>query len=107
MKNIKDSVIQLSIHYYVLSLSEHTSQLYEAFRDNLIDIQNSNFPIESGIDVNSTDKPVDRDIQLREFLKQTDHNFAHYYEQDPLKLVVVGDKRCLNIIKSLETFQHM
>lgn len=107
MKNIKDSAIQLSIHYYVLSLSEKTSRLYEAFRDNLIDIQNSNFPIESGFDVDSIDKPVEREIQLRKFLEQTDRNFAHYYNQDPLRLVVVGEKRCLNIFEALKTCPHI
>jgi len=57
--------MQLSIHYYVLSLSEQTSRLYEGFRDKLIDIRDANFPFEISIDAGS---PASKDSQLRESL---------------------------------------
>jgi hypothetical protein len=92
--------MQLSIHYYVLSLSEQTSRFYEGFRDKLIDIQNTNFPFENSIDASN---PASKDTQLREFLHQTEQHFAHYYQQDPLRLVVVGEKSNLAIFEALTT----
>ena len=96
--------MQRSIHYYVLSLSKQTSRLYEGFRDKLIDIQNTNFPFEISID---TGNPASKDTQVREFFHQTNQHFAHYYEQDPLRLVVVGEKSNLNIFEALTTHQDI
>jgi hypothetical protein len=96
--------MQRSIHYYVLSLSEQTNRLYEAFRDKLIDIQNTNFPFEFSIDAGN---PASKDTRLREFFDQTKQRFAHYYEQDPLRLVVVGEKRNLAIYEALTTHQDV
>ena len=59
--------MQLSIHYYVLLLSEQMSRLYEGFRDKLIDIQNTHFPFETTIDVGN---PASKDIQLKKFYHQ-------------------------------------
>ncbi len=92
--------MQLSIHYYVLSLSDQTSRLYEGFRDKLIDIQNANFPFEISIDAAN---PTSKNTQLREFFNQTDQHFAHYYQQDPLRLVVIGEKSNLAIFEDLTT----
>jgi len=96
-----------SIHYYVLSLSERISRLYEGFRNKLIDIQDTNFPFESSSDAGNPVKPDFKDIQLREFSRQTDQHFAHYYEQDPLRLVLVGEKKNLAIFKALMTHQDV
>lgn len=96
--------MQLSIHYYVLSLSEQTSRLYEGFRDKLIDIQNTNFPFEISIDAAN---PASINTQLREFFSQTDQHFAHYYQQDPLRLVVVGEKSNLAIFEALTTHRDV
>ena len=87
--------MKLSTHYYVLSLSEHTSRLYEAFRGSLIDIDNTWFPM----DAPKLEAPPDplhpelNDAQLRTLLQTVDHHFAHYYEQDPLGMVVSGTER--------------
>ena len=99
--------MQLSIHYYVLSLSERISRLYEGFRNKLIDIQDTNFPFESSSDAGNPVKPGFKDIQLREFFRQTDQHFAHYYGQDPLRLVLVGEKKNLAIFKALMTHQDV
>jgi len=92
--------MQLSIHYYVLSLSELTTKLYEGFRDKLIDIQNTNFPFEISIDAAN---PASKNTQLRKFFSQTDQRFAHYYQQDPLRLVVIGEKNDLAIFEAVTT----
>ena len=96
---MRGQAMQLSIHYYVLSLSEQTSRLYEGFRDKLIDIQNTNFPFEFSEAGNSASK----DSRLREFFLQTDQHFAHYYKQDPLRFVVVGQRRDMAVFEALTT----
>jgi hypothetical protein len=83
-------MIKLSTHYYVLSLSEHTSRLYEAFRDSLIDIQDPWFPLESFM---SPLQPALNDVQLRTLLQTVDRHFAHYHDQDPLAMVLTGTER--------------
>jgi hypothetical protein len=92
--------MQLSIHYYILSLSDQKSRLYEGFRDKLIDIQNTIFPFEISIEAAN---PASQNTRLREFFSQTDQHFAHYYQQDPLRLVLVGEKRNLSIFEALTT----
>ncbi len=96
--------MQPSIHYYVLSLSEQTNRLYEGFRDKLIDIQNTNFPFENAFD---SGNPASKETRLREFFQQTDQRFAHYYEQDPLRLVALGEKGNLTIFKALMTYRDV
>jgi hypothetical protein len=93
--------MQLSIHYYVLSLSEQTCRLYEGFRDTLIDIQNSSFPFDSSMDMRLPMESAVKDNHLREFYRMIDLHFTHYYEQDPLRLVVVGDKKNQSVFASL------
>jgi len=82
--------VKLSTHYYVLSLSEKTNRLYEAFRDNLIDIENTWFPLES---IHGPRHAALNDVQLRTLLQTVDHHFAHYFEQDPLGMIVSGTAR--------------
>ncbi|RPI01431.1 MAG: hypothetical protein EHM72_06500 [Calditrichaeota bacterium] len=95
--------MQPSIHYYVLSLSEDKSGLYEGFRDKLIDIQDGIFPLE----ISPVGNPVSKDTRLRDFFHRTDLSFAHYYEQDPLRLVLVGEKSSLAIFTALKTRQDV
>ncbi len=91
----------LSIHYYILSLSGTTNRLYEGFRDELIDIQNTEFPFYApGHNTPNAGKPQ-TESELRDFFFATDIHFAHYYEQDPLRLMVVGQSDYLNIFNSL------
>jgi hypothetical protein len=95
--------MQLSIHYYVLSLSEDKSRLYEGFRDKLIDIHDEKFPLKSS----KVDTPGSQGTELREFFRLTDRHFAHYYEQDPHRLVIVGKKSHLAIFAALKTRQDI
>ena len=97
-------VVKLSTHYYVLSLSERTSRLYEAFRDTLIDIENTWFPMASS---RSPSQPDLNDTQLRALLQRVDHHFAHYYTQDPLGVVVIGTSRDQAMFASLTAFSDV
>ena len=99
--------MRLSTHYYVLSLCEQTSRLYEAFRDTLIDIQNKGFPIESSAGMSGTVEPSLRSSHLREFVRTADQHFDHYFRQDPLHLVVVGEKESLSIFGCVTTHQDV
>jgi hypothetical protein len=98
---------QLSIHYYVLSLSEQKSRLYEGFRDQLIDIQNTNFPFQFSVDSGAYVKPGAKDTQFKKFLGDTDRRFAHYFRQDPLRFVAVGEKRNLAVFEALTAHQKV
>ncbi len=95
--------MQRSIHYYILSLNEKVCKLYEGFRDKLIDIQNSRFPLEHFI---NTDSRGSIETQLKEYFHQADEHFAHYYEQDPHGLLVVGEKKNLAIFKALTRHEN-
>jgi hypothetical protein len=99
--------MQLSIHYYVLSLSKNMSRLYEGFRDKLIYIQNTNFPVECAMNATDSVKSVSKETQLKDFFRRTDQRFARYYEQDPLRLVIVGDKNSLTVFEVLTTHRDI
>lgn len=97
----KGAAAPLSIHYYVLSLNERTSRLYEGFRDRLIEIRNTAFPFEFSPDAGNPVKPATGDVLLQEFLGKMDRHFAHYYEQDPLRLVVAGKRKHLSMFEAV------
>jgi hypothetical protein len=93
--------VKLTTHYYVLVLGERTSRLYEAFRDTLIDIRNKAFPIESSVVGPGPDDPASDSGRLLEFIRTADRHFEHYLRQDPLRLVVVGEKKHLAIFDTV------
>ena len=95
--------MKLNTRYYVLSLSERSSRLYEAFRDTLIDIQNKGFPIDFAAVMTGTVEPALQPDQSREFIRTADRHFDHYLRQDPLRFVVVGEKNILSIFESVTT----
>lgn len=101
---IQAQSLQRSIHYYVLSLGEKKNRLYEGFREKLIDIQNKNFPFEFSID---TGNQSSRDTQIRDYLRQTNQRFSHYYEQEPLRLMVLGAQKNLAIFETLTTHEDL
>lgn len=96
--------MKLSTHYYVLSLGERTNRLYEAFRDTLIDIENTWFPLESS---RSPSQPELNDEQLRTLMQRVDHHFAHYYGQEPLGVVIAGTRRNQVMFSSLTQYEGM
>ena len=95
--------MKLNTRYYVLSLSERSSRLYEAFRDTLIDIQNKGFPIAFSTVMPGGDDPAPQPDQSREFIRTVDQHFDHYLKQDPLRFVVVGEKDILSTFESVTT----
>jgi Bacterial archaeo-eukaryotic release factor family 3 len=99
--------VKLNTHYYVLSLGEHTSRLYEAFRDTLVDILNKGFPIESSADLSGTVAAAQGHSQSQEFVRTADEHFDHYFRQDPLPLVVVGEKNRLSMFGSVTSHQDV
>ncbi|MBN2183900.1 MAG: hypothetical protein JW746_01080 [Candidatus Krumholzibacteriota bacterium] len=99
--------MKLTTRYYVLSLGGQTNRLYEAFRDNLIDIQNRNFPIESADKIGKNVKMGARDDQVREFIRTADRHFDHYFKHDPLQFVVVGERKHLSIFESVTLHQDV
>ena len=83
--------MQLSIHYYVLSLSAQTSRLFEGFRDTLIAIHNARFPFANSYALDESTAPRYSTEQLRDFFKKSDEHLAHYFNQDPLRVILVGE----------------
>jgi len=91
--------MQLSIHYYVLSLNKEMCRFYEGFRERLIDILDERFPLERS----KLDNPGSENGQLVELFRQAEKNFSYYYDQEPLRLVVGGTLRNLVIFDGLQT----
>jgi hypothetical protein len=77
-----------STHYYVLSLGVHRTALYEAFRDELIEVENKGFPVMSP----SLDVEAGELGRRNQFMRAVDKCFASYDSQEPLSLVLVGDR---------------
>ena len=101
-----ERTMQLSIHYYVLSLNKRRSRLFEGFRDTLIDIQNTGFPFEAPSRHDEHFKLLSKLERLGQFLRETDEHFARYFAQDPLWMVLVGERKMLSIFKSTMSHGH-
>ena len=89
--------------YWVLALSEKPTRLYEATRDDLIEIQDGGFPIThegpggeqslpGGFGIK---KSAYRDEYHRKFFRQIDAALKPFLADDPLPLAVVGVDRLL------------
>ena len=87
--------MRFSTHYYVISLSRQTAAFFEAFRDNLIDVQNGGFPAHAFTAPVPTADPAESaggDERLRAFLQDVDKRFDHYFKEEPLIVVVTGEE---------------
>ena len=93
--------MHLSTHYYIISLSENENALYEAFRDEVIDIRNGGFPLETPSGRHSGADSIDREERLRETFRTVDQLFGDCYRHDPLGLVVIGTKEHLDLFISV------
>jgi hypothetical protein len=89
--------------YWVLALSEKPTRLFEATRDDLIEIRDGGFPIThegpggeqslpGGFGIK---KSAYRDEYHRKFFRQIDANLKPFLADDPLPLAVVGVDRFL------------
>lgn len=98
--------MQRSIHYYVISLSERSNALFEAFRDTIIDIRNGGFPVELSPHVLDAVDAIDREERLREVLRIVDQHFGDCYRHDPLRLVVLGEKELQDMFTSVTAHRN-
>lgn len=98
--------MQLSTHYYVISLSEHTNALYEAFRDEIIDIRNGGFPVEVSLEARNAADSIDRKERLQETLRIVDKLFDECCQHDPLGLVLIGKKELQRLFVSLTAHRN-
>ncbi|MBE0644019.1 MAG: hypothetical protein IH600_08055 [Bacteroidetes bacterium] len=92
-----------SIHYYILSLGDKTNRLFEAFRDDIIDIHDSRFPHHFPYDANTEIQSISRNTQLRTHICATEQRFNEYYERDPLGLVLAGSDESVSVFESFAT----
>ncbi len=101
----RDLVFALNrgLRYWVLSLSEQPTRLYEGWRDTLVEITEGGFPmthegpggaepLPGGFGVK---KSAYRDERHRQFFRQVDAAFGKLAAEDPLPLVLVGVDRYL------------
>jgi hypothetical protein len=98
--------VRFSTHYYVLSLNRRTTTLFEAFRDTLIEVQNRGFPVHRPTEATPADGPAEsssRDERLRAYLRLVDERFGHYYEVEPMIVVVTGDTELQTAFTSVTT----
>lgn len=95
--------MRLSTHYYVICLNGHASALFEAFRDTLIDIQNEGFPVSAATAMAEPAESLDEAERRRKFLQVVDEHFRHYYEQEPMVVVVTGEEELQTAFTSVTT----
>lgn len=99
--------MNLSTHYYVISLSEHENVLYEVFRDEVIDIRNGGFPLEAPLGGHSAADSIGRKERLREMVQTVDQLFENCFRHDPLGLVVIGTKELLDLFSSVTEHRNV
>ncbi len=90
-----------SIHYYVISLGGKSNKLFEGFRDTLIEIENGGFPLDPTTNLPYPAEQSQREKLLRKLYKRVDQFFAIFYNQDPLGLVLAGEKLNQSIFRSV------
>ncbi len=95
--------MKLSTHYYVLSLSEDTSRLFEGFRDILIDIRTAGFPCKNPPDLKPSAPTASTTEPTRKFFGRVDERFSRFLYQDPLWVVLVGEQHCLSLFQQVTT----
>ena len=92
-----------SVHYYILQLNDKSTKLFEGFRDTLIEISNGGFPYKSSFYSPPSVEQTQIDNHLKELYKEVNRLFDKFYNQDPLGVVLVGEKRNQSIFKSILT----
>jgi hypothetical protein len=100
--------------YWVLALSEKPTRLYEATRDDLIEIQDGGFPIThegpggeqslpGGFGIK---KSAYRDEYHRKFFRQIDTALKPFLADDPLPLAVIGVDRFLAFFNEVTDYKN-
>ncbi|HOE70850.1 MAG TPA: hypothetical protein PLE10_04665 [Brevefilum sp.] len=101
--------------YWVLSLSEKPTRLYEGTLDNLVEIQNGNFPMEHTMPGGSQSLPGGRGIRKsayrdeyhRKFFRQVDSALKPFMDTDRLPLIVVGVDRYHAFFNEITNYQDI
>ncbi|MBI1294901.1 hypothetical protein GC175_08085 [bacterium] len=102
-------VMNRHLRYWTLVLSEQPTRLFEATRDDLIEIREEGFPLThegpggaqplpGGFGVQ---RSAYRDEQHRQFFRQVDSALRPFLVDDPLPLVVVGVDRFLSFFNEV------
>jgi hypothetical protein len=86
----------LGIHYYVLSLSAERMVLYEAFRGEMIRIEDQGCPVNPGFENTGHDTP-------RDLMQAIDERFGSHFSSEPLGLIVVGDEEFQSAFDAVTT----
>jgi hypothetical protein len=95
--------MKVSIHYYILLLGENTGRLFEGFRDMLIEIVDGNFPVNGKMYQSYPEESLPTEAHLKLLYKKIETSYSKFWLQDPLKLVLIGEKRNRTIFKSVST----
>ncbi len=97
--------------YWVLALSEKPTRLYEAARDDLIDVTTGAFPMTHNLPGGATRLPggeginssESRDRFHEQFFRSVDQEYDKVTKDDPLPLAVVGVDRYLAFFRQVST----
>lgn len=81
-------------HYYVLSLGAEEAFLYEAFRDELIEVDNEGFPVRAPAGAAHV-----------AHMRTVDEGFDSYHTRGKLGLIVVGDDVCQEAFDAVTTHE--
>lgn len=73
----------------------------------LVDIQNTQFPMKFSRDLCNSVESVAENTALLAFFRKADRHFAHYFRQDPLRLILIGEKKNQILFKSITGFQEI
>ena len=95
--------MNLGIHYYVLFINEEVIKLFEGFRDTLIEINEKGFPTRLPqllSTSNLSEKNMDIE-SVKPYLKNADQNLQLFYQQDPLKIIVIGIRTYVKMFQSI------
>jgi hypothetical protein len=82
-------------------LSDQTTRLFEGFRESLIEIHNARFPFANAYPIDEALSQRDSAEQLREFLSKTDEHLAHYFNQEPLRIMLIGMQKHVALFETL------
>ena len=95
--------MKVSIHYYILLLSENTGRLFEGFRDMLIEIVDGDFPVNGKMYQSYPEESLPTEAHLKLLYKKIESSYSKFWVQDPLKLVLIGKERNRTIFQSVST----
>ncbi|MBN2011047.1 hypothetical protein JW960_16990 [candidate division KSB1 bacterium] len=98
--------MNLSIHYYVLCLSDDSCKLFEGFRDMLITVENGDFPSIPAHNINARHDMINMKDPIKRFYREVDKALAKYHGKDPLKIVLTGEKTNRSIFSAVTQFNN-